>query len=85
MSKRNALLTLAFLCFLATLAFLGLKSAGYVFSAGEHGQTAAGNAPHPSLIGNSDQSPQTKRNRQDDAKALRELEAEFDEILPAHL
>jgi hypothetical protein len=85
MSKRNALLTLAFLCLLATLALLGLKSMGYVFSAGKHGQTAAGNTPHPSLIDNSDQPPQTKRGRHEDgdAKALRELEAEFDEILPA--
>lgn len=85
MAKRNALLIPAILCFLATLAFLGLKSMGYVFSAGEHGQTAAGNTPHPSLNESSDQPPQTKRDRHEggDAKALRELEAEFDEILPA--
>ena len=85
MSKRNALFVPAILCFLATLAFLGLKSMGYVFSAGEHGQTAAGITPHPALNESSDQPPQTKRDRHEngDAKALRELEAEFDEILPA--
>jgi hypothetical protein len=85
MSKRSALLIPAILCFLATLAFLGLKSMGYVFSAGEHGQSAAGNTPHPSLNESSDKPPQTKRNRHEDgdAKALRGLEAEFDEILPA--
>lgn len=85
MSKRTALYITAILSLLAALVFLGVKSMGSVASAKAHREADNGNATHPPRINNSDQQPQTKRSRQDepDAKALRELEAEFDKILPA--
>jgi hypothetical protein len=83
MPKRSALFIAAILSLLAILLILGLKRMGSAVSTKADRETGNGNASHPSLIGNSDQSRQTKRDRQDDAEALRELEAEFDEILPA--
>jgi hypothetical protein len=75
----------AILSLLAILVLLGLIQMGSVVSTKAHRENGNGNASHPSRINDPDQQPQTKRSRRNnaDAKALRELEAEFDEILPA--
>lgn len=85
MAKRNILFLLGILCLLAALVFLGMKAMRSGTSEKADRQDLSGGTPPLTRIQDPDQPPQTRRERPDDAgaKALRDLEAEFDKILPA--
>lgn len=85
MANRKASFIAAILGFLAALAFLILYSMKSGVSLKSHQQTRNGGNTHVSRENDSDRTPHPKRTRHDDtdAKALREMEKEFDELLPA--
>jgi len=85
MAKTKTILIPAILCAIAIVAYISLKSMGHVLFETERDEAESGNTPPPIRESDSREQSLTKLERQDQsgAKALRELEIEFDEILPA--
>lgn len=85
MTKRQALLIPAILLVFGIVALIALKSQRSGAASEEADKAAEKNTPYPTEQSERRLTSQTKRERKSgaDAQALRELEIEFDRILPA--